>query len=769
MPPAKNLIPKYIVAAAIPYVFLALLLLTAILFTQQAARFAELALYRQVSFSLLGQVAVALLPKVLLFTLPMAVLAGIIIGFARMGSDSELVAMRAAGIGTWSMLWPALVIGLSLTALTTYLQMKEAPEAARALRRASLEGALQKLDSPVEPRTFNTELPGYVVYVRDGDKAAGVWGRVFLYSQQADGSTRMVTARSGRIDSSGEKSELVLNDAVAAKLPVAESSADEKSQYVVERLDQLRIAIDTGRAGLLARLQGGDSEPDEMEWSQLVDKASSNIVAERREGQRILHKRIALSVSPLIFALLGGALGLRVRRGGRGVGVLLSLAIVVLYYLISLMGESMARVGTIHPVEGMWLSTELMVFLSLIFLVLNRIPITAIVQRGLRIRKFAWESALSRTRVNYTAGARLWDFPSLLDIGLFRTLSFSFVLGFISLVAVFIIFTLFELWRFIALNKAGIWLITKYILFLLPYITVELFPATMLIAVLVTYALLARRSEAIAWWACGQSVYRLMLPGLLFAIIAGIGTWLIQERVMPSFNVQQDALRGLIKGGEARATTLSGRQWLASAESPRLYSYEFDNQQGILREPAVYDFDAQGIHLEKLTTGSEAIWIANNKIRISNAETISYRGMAIQRQVPEQIEVNGVEPLQVFKPTFDKPSQLSAAGLSSYLKSAKRRGMEVSAAAVALQRKYARPFGVVVMAFIGMPLALSFGKRGAIIALCSAVAVSIAYWGVADGFQQLGGHGLLPPVVAGWFPPLIFAAAATYFLSRVRT
>ena len=123
----------------------------------------------------------------------------------------------------------------------------------------------------------------------------------------------------------------------------------------------------------------------------------------------------------------------------------------------------------------------------------------------------------------------------------------------------------------------------------------------------------------------------------------------------------------------------------------------------------------------------------------------------------------------MFKPTIDKPSQLSSAGLSGYLKRAKRRGMEVSALAVALQRKYAAPFGVVVMAFIGIPLALSFGRKGTIIALCAAVGLSIAYWGVGGGLQQLGNLGLLPPAVAGWSPPIIFAAAGTYVLSRVRT
>src|SRR4029450_9470686 len=130
----KKLIARYVVLGVMPYVFLSLVLLTGILFTQQAGRFAELALYTDLPFSLAGEIAAALLPSVMTLTLPVAVLAGIVIGLARMGSDSEIIAIRAAGVGTWSLLWPALLIGVVATTATTFLHLKEAPEAARDLR-----------------------------------------------------------------------------------------------------------------------------------------------------------------------------------------------------------------------------------------------------------------------------------------------------------------------------------------------------------------------------------------------------------------------------------------------------------------------------------------------------------------------------------------------------------------------------------------------------------------------------------------------------------
>ncbi len=759
----------------VPYIALSMLLLTAILLAQQASRLAEVVIYTELPFSLLGSVGLALLPGVLIFSIPLATLAGIIVGYSRMGSDSEIVAMRAAGVGSWTMIWPALLIGLVFSGVTTYLHVKEAPEAARNLERIALQGALAKLDSPVEPRTFNT-LPRYVIYVRDGDKTHGTWGRVFIFTQQ-DRTDRVYTARSGRIDSSGEQSELVLSDVLSTKFPTVNNNANaatapangkdgkEQKSYVVERFDQVRFSINTGRAELVQRLNEGETNADSMDWQELRERSISGKPEQQREAARVLNRRAALSVAPFVFALIGAALGLRVRRGGRSMGVLLSLIVVIVYYLLSLLGESLSRVGTVSPRVGPWLATIVIVALGLLFLLVQRIPVLP--QRGTKntkpTRRIQRKSAEMAVRFRKT-----FAFPNLMDATLLRSLAISFVVCFVALASIFNIFTLFEHWRFIAVTQAGAGLVARYLFFLTPLVIVELFPATMLVAVLVTYALLARRQEAIAWWASGQSVYRLMLPGLVFAIAVAFGSWLIQEHVMPASNLKQDALRARIRGDKARAITRTGRQWLASTDSRRFYSYEF-SEDGSLMEPTIYDLDEEAVHLTQVVSGKSASWIDDTHLKMIDTETLSLSGMEVERRSQPETIFAGVESPAAFKPTIDRPSQLSASDLQRYLDTAKQRGMDVSTMAVALQRKYAGPFSILIMAFIGMPLAVSFGRKGTVIALCAAVVVGIAYWAVGGGFQQLGNHGLLRPTVAGWSPLLIFAAAGTYFLSRVRT
>jgi LPS export ABC transporter permease LptG len=764
----SRLIERYIIAAIFPYTLLSLVLLTAILFLQQAGHYTEWIFHGVPPPGFVYNLSLALLPSVLVFTLPPALLAGTIIGFGRMGSDSEVVALRAAGVGAWRMLWPALALGAIASCGAAYLNLKEAPRAQQLLLRVGIQAALYRLDSPVEPRSFTTEIPGYVIYVREGDKSEGKWGRVFIYSQEGDQPTRLVTARSGRLDSYADKSELVLEDAVKTEL--APEGDGQRNSYIVERISQLRIQFNTGRSELVARLQQPKQGPDEMQFGVLQDFLATSKGREKREAETVLHKRLTFSLSPFFFALFGSALALRVRRGSRGFGALLSLGVLILYYLVTLAAEQMSRAGTLSPMTGAWLATVLMLVLSAVLLLSKRSPIGTWFSRTLsspRLSTFALRATTSHNRIEL----RRWlvGFPTLLDVSTVRSMVLTFLLGLGALLAIFNIFTLFELWRFFNWNRAGVTLIAQYLFYLLPLVSVELCPASMLIAALVTYALTSRRSEAIAWWAAGQSVYRLMLPGLAFSMAIAAGLWFVQERAMPAANIRQDNLRARIRGNIAQVNAGSGRRWLVSANGNRIYSYEFDDRGQILLKPTIYDFDDAGVNLRRVTMGEEGKWLSTYQLEITGARWLNLEGEQITRETADRLELAVTDPPSVFKPNVGRPSQLSSEGLHSYIRVLKERGAETASLTLALQRKYASPFSVIVMALLGMPLAISFGRKSAVVALCSAVGASLAFWLISGGFEQLGIHGLLPAAVAAWTPIALFAGGGLYFVSRVRT
>jgi LPS export ABC transporter permease LptG len=303
----------------------------------------------------------------------------------------------------------------------------------------------------------------------------------------------------------------------------------------------------------------------------------------------------------------------------------------------------------------------------------------------------------------------------------------------------------------------------------MPLVSVELFPGSVLVASLLTYALIARRREAVAWWASGQSVYRLMLPGLVFAIAVAGGLWLIEERVMPAANVRQDDLRARIRGNITQSTA-GERRWLVSTDGMRIYSYDFDDQKQTLLKPTIFEFDpARRTELSRVISGEVGSWLQPSRLEIKDARWLDFTQAQVGKQQANTLAIDGVESPRTFRPTVDRPSQLNATRLREYIKILKARGVDTAALAVGLQRKYAAPFSVIILALIGMPLAISLGRKSTVAALSSAVVVSILFWLLSSGFQQLGEHALLPAEVAVWAPIAIFGAGAFYFISRVRT
>lgn len=238
---------------------------------------------------------------------------------------------------------------------------------------------------------------------------------------------------------------------------------------------------------------------------------------------------------------------------------------------------------------------------------------------------------------------------------------------------------------------------------------------------------------------------------------------------MPQANVRQDTLRARIRGNIAQLANGSERRWLVSRDGSRMYSYDFDERRQTLLKPAIYEFDAHQTDLNRIITAEEGNWTSANEFVLAKAQWINLDEQRVIRQSAEELRLSGIDPPSVFRPTVDRPSQMSAKMLRPYIDNLKVRGTETATLAVSLQRKYAAPFSVIVMALIGMPLAISLGRKSTVVALCSAVVVSLAFWLITQGFDQMGEHALLPPAVAAWAPIAIFAGAGLYVISRVRT
>lgn len=761
------LISKYLLVNILPYFIFTWLLLSVILFVQQASRYSDIFFSVNIPKNLVWQLTFALIPNVIAFTAPMAILIGVIIGLSKMQGDSELIAIRAAGVGNFQITLPVLVLGLLLSIFAFFINLKGVPLASNIVRNTALQTALYKLESPIEPGVFNTEIGGYTIYVKTGDKTDGEWENIFIYNEdKKNNQMRLITAKNGKIDSTIDKNreiaELVLQNAVSTTLPL-DPNAEIKGKTASENIGEIRLSIKTKRDDIVKKLTQSQETPEELGLNDLAKLANSSDGKEKTEAQILWQRRLLLSVTPLIFSLLGTVLVLRFNRGGRGFGILLALVSLIGYYLVTLLGEQLARTGKINILFAgflpvfvsilaiFWFSLSSRLFRGGGFLNLKKISDVGNGNRPDKIAK-------SNFYIDLTTGIR--DFDIILNLLKY----FFLTLGFLT--AIYLIFTTFEMWKFAGSAPNGISLLIKYLFYLIPFIYIQLAPSAVMIATLATFVIKSRQNEIVTWTAAGQSVYRLLLPCFVLMGLLGILNWGIQEFLAPKTNQKQDTIRAQIRN-KGILTQKEGKYWVASQN--RIYSFDkAEKQSGSnskVENLTVYEFSDGNQRLNTIYKTPAAYW-QTNKIVLTETEKTVLQNQTLETQKLTNFELNDSE--NPFNNLNQKPSYLTSGETKTQMLEAESE-TEARNLDIALQKKYTTPLLPFVIVLFTAPFALSLSRKGKVLTVGYAVGLWLVFMGISSGFEQAGLSGNILPKLAVWTPLFLFSMIGVYLFSKVRT
>lgn len=101
--------------------------------------------------------------------------------------------------------------------------------------------------------------------------------------------------------------------------------------------------------------------------------SNSNTAIENYAREKIVfeiqwHKIIASSVMCIAMFLIGAPLGAIIKRGGLGVPFLISILFFIIYYVLNMQGEKMAKQGLVSPMVGIWAADFILLLIGLIFL-----------------------------------------------------------------------------------------------------------------------------------------------------------------------------------------------------------------------------------------------------------------------------------------------------------------------------------------------------------------------------------------------------------------
>jgi lipopolysaccharide export system permease protein len=80
------------------------------------------------------------------------------------------------------------------------------------------------------------------------------------------------------------------------------------------------------------------------------------------------HKIIASSLACIAMFLIGAPLGSIIKKGGLGVPFLVSILFFIVYYLLSMQGEKLAKQDTLSALVGVWMADVVLLIVGLFFL-----------------------------------------------------------------------------------------------------------------------------------------------------------------------------------------------------------------------------------------------------------------------------------------------------------------------------------------------------------------------------------------------------------------
>lgn len=335
-----------------------------ILLMAQALRLTEFVLVHGISLTTILEIMAYLSISFLPAILPMSLLFSVLLTYGRMSQDSEIVAFKALGLSQGALTLPALLLGAMMAFLSAQTSFQLAPWGNRQFELLVGKISQTKAGATLKEGTFSEGFFDLVIYANKVDSKSGRIEKVFIYDQRSAEVPLTIISKSGQIIQDprlpGHSALLLLRDGDIHRSGEAHTKINFGT-FEVRLSDPIK---EESRA----------KSPQSFTMDEIIDQLGMPDLSS--DKQRILrtefHKRWAITMVCVIFALLGVALGTQAnRRQQKGSGLVVSLGVVILYWVMYITLEGFARSGQWPVVPAMWLPN--LVFLSFALFKLKQI------------------------------------------------------------------------------------------------------------------------------------------------------------------------------------------------------------------------------------------------------------------------------------------------------------------------------------------------------------------------------------------------------------
>jgi lipopolysaccharide export system permease protein len=289
-------------------------------------------------------------PSFLIFTIPMGVLVGTLLTFGRLSADSEIIAFKASGMSLYQLFFPIALFSIGAYLVTSLLVLYGLPWGNRGFKSTLFMILQTKASIEIKERVFNDTFDGLVVYVDkvpiQGEKIEGI----LIYDERDKTSVNTIFAKGGYLINNPQSKDIILR-LLQGDIHRFDPKTNVYQKIAFDAYD-LRLELAKALTVMWRKLK---------DWEMSIDDINEKMEFIRNRGGDVtslqveIHKRYAFPFACLIFALIGVPLGVQPQRSGRSHGFVLSILILLAYYISLSFSEVIALRKEIPPFLGGWM------------------------------------------------------------------------------------------------------------------------------------------------------------------------------------------------------------------------------------------------------------------------------------------------------------------------------------------------------------------------------------------------------------------------------
>ena len=335
-----------------------------------------------VPMSLVGEFCMVSLPETLQWSMPLALLVSAILVFSRMSADSEISAMRACGINLLTiMTWPVL-FAFACTLLGFWVNNEIVPRGHEIRRTLKTKVSVRTGLSLLEPGRVIDDFPKVKLYF---DRKEGNWlYDLVVLDYSTPGLDRMVTADKALVTQNGTDIDLELYHMTVDPVDEKHRTMARANRFVYTMKDVIKESKYTRRPkdfrffGMLRQIKAledrkdGKSKFSDVDLSAVKDPQVRRYIENMRDAaprelsvhKVELSKRFVFAMASFCFVLIGIPLGIRSQRKESTIGMAISLAVSLGYYVVVILMLSCEEIYAIRPEILIWIPVAICMVLS---------------------------------------------------------------------------------------------------------------------------------------------------------------------------------------------------------------------------------------------------------------------------------------------------------------------------------------------------------------------------------------------------------------------